>query len=115
MKRIFMLLACSVLLLSATAFAGETGSGVPVIIDVRTEAEWQTGHLEGAQLIPHEQIGDKISAVTGDKKSKIYLYCRTGRRSGLAYDTLQKLGYGNMENAGTMESAAAALGKRIVK
>lgn len=86
-----------------------------VIIDVRTEAEWNAGHLDGALLIPHERVGEGISAVVGDKKTKIYLYCRTGRRTAIAYDVLKKAGYEDVVNLGTMENAAKQLGRGIVK
>ena len=98
------------------AFAADgSGSKAPLLIDVRTEAEWNDGHLEGAVLIPHELIGDRITGVTGDKKAKIDLYCRTGRRSGIALEILKKAGYGDVTNLGTMENAAEVLKRPIVK
>jgi phage shock protein E len=87
----------------------------PLIIDVRTEAEWISGHIEGAVLIPYEQIGDKIGTVTKDKSQRIYLYCRTGHRSKIAEETLGKLGYKDIINLKTLENAAEAMKLRIVK
>ncbi len=36
----------------------------PLIIDIRTEAEWKSGHLEGAVLIPYEQIGERSAQLS---------------------------------------------------
>ena len=111
-KTIFLPVALVLALYVVTAF----GAGKePVVIDVRTEAEWNTGHVEGALLIPHERVGEGISAVTGDKKTRIYLYCRTGRRTAIAFDVLKKAGYEDVINLGTVENAAKELGRPIVK
>jgi phage shock protein E len=87
----------------------------PMILDVRTEAEWQSGHLEGAVLIPYDQIGKKIGTVVKDKSQRIYLYCRTGRRSEIAKEALDKLGYKDVINLETLEKASVALKIKIVK
>lgn len=86
-----------------------------VLIDVRIDSEWKDGHLDGAILIPHDRIAEGITAVAPDKFTRIYLYCRTGRRSGLAYDTLKKAGYQDVVNLGTMENASKTLDRQIVK
>ena len=46
----------------------------PFIIDVRTQEEWDAGHLENAIFIPHEQLPDKIAGVTENKSAKLVLY-----------------------------------------
>ncbi len=75
------------------------------IVDVRTAEEWNAGHIDGAVLIPHEQVGDRIGSVIADKGAPIAVYCRTGRRSGIAMETLQKLGYTDVVNYGGLEQA----------
>jgi phage shock protein E len=87
----------------------------PLVIDVRTEAEWNGGHVEGAILIPYDVIGEKIGAVAKDTSKRIYVYCRTGRRSQIAKETLEKLGYKDVVNLGSYEEAARALKRKIVK
>ena len=87
----------------------------PLIIDVRTEAEWNAGHIEGAILIPYESIGERIGAVTKDKSRRIYVYCRSGRRSQIAKESLEKLGYKDVVNLGSLEDAAKKMKRRIVK
>ena len=78
-----------------------------VWIDVRTPEEYATGHLEDAHNIPHDQIGKRIAELVPDKTTAIHLYCRSGRRSGLARDTLLKLGYTKVFNEGGYEKLIA--------
>lgn len=87
----------------------------PLVIDVRTELEWQGGHLQGAVLIPHDRIEQGIGAVAPDKDKKIYLYCRSGRRTGIAFDALKRLGYTDLVNLETLEKASRELNLPIVK
>lgn len=111
---ITVILACG--LFTPGAMAADTVTPrSPVVIDVRTEQEWKAGHLEGAVLIPHEQISEGITKTISDKKKKIFLYCRSGRRSGIAQDLLQKNGYENVINLGSLEKASRELGRPIVK
>ena len=74
-------------------------------IDVRTAEEYQSGHVADAVNIPYEEIGARIVEVTGDKEAVIYLYCRSGRRAGVALETLQQLGYVNVVNLESLEKA----------
>ena len=76
-----------------------------ILIDVRSAEEFAEDHLPGAVNIPHTEIAEKISAVAPDKSGEIYLYCRSGRRVGVAMEALQKLGYKNMHNLGGIEDA----------
>lgn len=93
----------------------ESAIAKPLVIDVRTEPEWKEGHLDGAIRIPYEKIGEEIAGVAPDKKTKIILYCRTGRRSGIALDTLKKLGYEDVTNNGSVKDAAEMLKIPVVK
>lgn len=72
-------------------------------IDVRTAEEYKAGHLEGAINIPYDEIEQKIAAASTDKTADIQLYCRSGRRSGIALETLRGLGYTKVTNAGAYE------------
>lgn len=78
-----------------------------LVIDVRTQAEWDEGHLDIATHIPLDQITDRIAEVAPDKDQKIYLHCRSGGRSGQAKVELEKLGYTSVENAGGLADARA--------
>ena len=72
----------------------------PVWIDVRTAEEFATGHVEGSINIPYENITKQISGVTTDKEADIRVYCRSGRRSGVAKDMLEAQGFTNVTNEG---------------
>jgi phage shock protein E len=115
MKKIFFFLVTAVSLLAIVSPSFGVDSLKPFIIDVRTEAEWNEGHIEGAILIPYEVIGEKIGAVTKDKSSRTYVYCRSGRRSQIAKKSLEKLGYKDVVNIGSLEEAAKKMKRRIVR
>ncbi|MDP2245794.1 rhodanese-like domain-containing protein [Pseudomonas sp.] len=80
-----------------------------VLIDVRTAEEFAAGALAGASRIGHEQIAEQIAALVPDKNTPIVLYCRSGRRSALAQDSLAQLGYRNLINAGGYDQLKLAL------
>lgn len=61
-----------------------------ILIDVRTKEEYEDGHVVGSMNIPYDEIDQNISL---DKTKPILVYCQSGRRSGVAYATLKKLGY----------------------
>jgi len=94
---------------------GENAVAKPLVIDVRTEPEWKDGHLEGAIRIPYEKIGEEIGRVAPDKKTKIVVYCKTGRRRGIALDTLKKQGYEDVTNLINADEASGKLKIPIVK
>ncbi len=94
---------------SAQVSSASANSTAPVIwIDVRSKEEFDTGHLPGAINIPHHEIAARISEVTQDKNATIALYCRSGRRSGLAEQALQQLGFTQVSNAGAYETLKAS-------
>ena len=70
------------------------------LIDVRSSAEFETGHLKNAINIPHTEIGEKIAKHVTQKDAKIVLYCRKGGRAEKALKVLKKLGYTKVTNAG---------------
>ena len=86
-----------------------------LLLDVRSAGEYASGHLEGAKNIPHQRIGEQIALVAGNKNTPIYIYCRSGRRVKIAMQTLEKLGYKNLHDYGSMENAAKKLDKAVVK
>lgn len=104
-------------LLASTAQAGDIDQAAALtqlakpgtlLIDVRSADEFASGALPGAHNISHEQIAEQISRLAPDKSAPIVLYCRSGRRSGLAQDSLQALGYQQVINAGSIDSLKAA-------
>ena len=71
-----------------------------IIIDARTQAEFDEGHIPGAILIPECEIADRAEKELPDKDQLILVYCRSGRRSKIAAEELVKLGYTNVKEFG---------------
>ena len=71
-----------------------------VILDVRTQEEYDQGHIPGAIVISHEEIAERAEEVLTDKDQLILVYCRSGRRSKLAAEALVELGYTNIREFG---------------
>ena len=71
-----------------------------IILDVRTQEEYDQGHIPGAIQISHEEIAEKAEDVLKDKNQLILVYCRSGRRSKIAAKALVKLGYTNIKEFG---------------
>ena len=76
-----------------------------MIIDVRTQNEWESGHLNKAIHLPLDAFESGIESLVKDKDAKVYLYCRSGNRSGKALKIMQKLGYTNAANVGGIKDA----------
>lgn len=75
-------------------------NGEAVILDTREQEEFDAGHIPGAILIPYTEIDNKAEDVIPDKDSLILVYCRSGRRSKIAAESLVKLGYTNVKEFG---------------
>lgn len=71
-----------------------------IILDVRTAEEFSEGHIPGAMLIPDYEIEEKVEERLKDKEQTILVYCRSGRRSKIAAETLSELGYTNIKEFG---------------
>ena len=71
-----------------------------IILDVRTQEEYDQGHIPGAIVISHEEIAEKAEKVLTDKDQLILVYCRSGRRSKIAAEALVELGYTNIKEFG---------------
>ena len=83
------------------------------LIDVRTPEEFKSGYLEDAINIEWQNIKNLNKEIKKD--DKIYLYCRSGNRSGKATDILINLGYKNVKNIGGLKEASESLNLRIIK
>ena len=71
-----------------------------IILDVRTQEEYDQGHIPGAIVISHEEIAEKAEKMLTDKDQLILVYCRSGRRSKIAAEALAELGYTNIKEFG---------------
>lgn len=74
-----------------------------LLIDVRSVEEFADGALPDAIRIGHEDIAAQIASVAPDKDRPLVLYCRSGRRSALARQTLEEMGYSQVINAGAYD------------
>ena len=77
----------------------DTQSGY-IILDTRTQEEYDEGHIPGAIVIPYDEVLEKAEGILTDKNQLILVYCRSGRRSKLAAEDLVKLGYTNIKEFG---------------
>ena len=71
-----------------------------IIVDARTEEEFNEGHIEGAILIPEYEISERAEKELPNKEQLILVYCRSGRRSKIASQALADLGYTNVKEFG---------------
>ena len=102
----YFILLISILIISTAC--SKTGEIKPeirfdnntILIDVRTKDEFKSSHLEKAINIPYTEIEEQIKSITKDNYKNIVVYCRSGRRSGIAQKKLLKMGYKNAVNGG---------------
>lgn len=74
-------------------------SGPPagaLILDVRTRAEFSSGHIPGAVNIPHDELATRLSELDSEADRPVVVYCGSGRRAGLASTVLLDAGYTNV-------------------
>ncbi|HQA07940.1 MAG TPA: rhodanese-like domain-containing protein [Syntrophomonadaceae bacterium] len=71
-----------------------------IILDVRTQTEFDEGHIPNAVLLPDTEIKQRAEEVLPDKEQTILVYCRSGRRSALAAQELADMGYTNVYDFG---------------
>ncbi|MCS7205321.1 MAG: rhodanese-like domain-containing protein [Leptospiraceae bacterium] len=69
-----------------------------IVIDVRTPEEYQVAHYKGSLNIPYDVIETKINELSKYKDKPIILYCRSGRRSGIAKSILERHGFKKVIN-----------------
>ena len=112
-KQTFALLLTLVLLLTACAQAAsyeqitqeeakqimDTTNGY-ILLDTRTQEEYDQSHIPGALLIPHTEIAQRAADELPDKDQVILVYCRSGNRSKQASEVLAELGYTNVKEFG---------------
>lgn len=71
-----------------------------VVVDARTQQEYDEGHIKGAIMIPEYDIKNQAEDILPDKDKLIMVYCRSGRRSEIASKALAEMGYKNVKNFG---------------
>jgi rhodanese-related sulfurtransferase len=96
-------------MISAQNLMAEVTRTPPVLIDVRSDGEWETGYINGAQHIWINDFVNQLDQLPADKATPIVVYCQSGYRGGMAAVILNVLGYTNVLNlAGGLNSWNAA-------
>lgn len=105
MKLSSALLTAALILAAPQAFSSERAQvgwqwieQGALIIDVRTPQEFAQGHLNNAVNYPLSELDKHFADI--DKEAHIVLYCRSGNRSGIAFEHLSAQGFSNLHNAG---------------
>jgi rhodanese-related sulfurtransferase len=73
------------------------------VVDVRTPQEFAEGHVPGALNVPHDEIARRAEEI-GPPSTKVVVYCRSGRRSAVAAQALEKLGYRQVYDLGSFSA-----------
>ncbi len=68
----------------------------PLILDVRTPAEFVAGHVPGAVNLPYDEISERYPELEQSADAELIVYCRSGKRAGMAEATLAGLGFTNL-------------------
>jgi phage shock protein E len=91
----------------AAAIPAPAEAGAPLYVDVRRLDEYAAGHVAGAVHIPYDELGTRWREIADHANRPVVLYCRTGRRSGIAERVLKGQGFTNLENAGAFDDLVA--------
>jgi len=67
-----------------------------LVLDVRSAAEFDEGHIPGAVNIPHDAIGERIAELGPAGARDVVVYCRSGRRSAIALEALKGAGFSRL-------------------
>jgi len=70
------------------------------LLDVRTEEEYVSGHIAGSILLPVDEVAERAEALLPQKDRPVIVYCRSGRRSRMAAETLEQMGYETLYDLG---------------
>ena len=82
----------------ATLLAQIEAGEAPLIVDVRTTAEYEAGHVPDAIHIDYRELSQRLDELPADQSTPIVTYCRRGVRAGVAEQTLRSAGYTNVLN-----------------
>ena len=74
------------------------------LVDVRTDVEFDEGHIDGAISIPMGTPKVMIERMLKDKEERIIVYCRSGNRSHTFVNELKEMGYTNVYDLGAMDN-----------
>lgn len=116
MKKILVFIICSFLLVGCSSDGNSKNVSYreakekiinenAILIDVRTEEEYNAEHIDGAVLLSLDNINeDSITDIVDDKDDVIIVYCKSGNRSSQALTKLEDLGYNEVYDLGAMSN-----------
>jgi rhodanese-related sulfurtransferase len=83
--------------------AHELVAGGALLVDVRSPAEFASGHIDGARNVPVGEIAQRVSEL-GATDRPVIVYCASGTRSAMAKRTLTRAGFARVYNLGSMRN-----------
>lgn len=83
-----------------------------LVVDVRSNAEFQAGHIRDAIHIPLEELEPLVARRIKDKDQVLLLHCQSGMRSEVARKRLAGLGYTHAFNLGSFNRAMRIVGEK---
>ena len=108
MKKIFLFIL--ILIVQQDLFATES-----LIIDVRTDNEWNNGYIENAKHIPVSELKQRLNEIQAFKDQPVFTYCAAGKRAERAKNLLIENGFTNVTNLGSIHDASKKLDKDIIE
>ncbi|WP_397534152.1 rhodanese-like domain-containing protein [Roseateles sp.] len=84
-----------------------------LVLDVRSYAEFMSGHVDGARCLPLPRLLEDIVHVAPDPDHPIVLYCASGARAEQALGLLRRMGYHQCFNGGTPADLAGKMGRAV--
>ena len=81
--------------ISQEEFSTQPPAGA-LILDVRTPDEYANGHVPNAVLMPHDELATRVGELGAEMDTPIVVYCESGRRAGMAGETLLEAGFTNV-------------------
>ena len=86
-----------------------------LIIDVRTDNEWNNGYIENAKHIPISELKKRLNEIQAFKDQPVFTYCAAGKRAERAKNLLIENGFTNVTNLGGIHDASKKLDKDIIE
>jgi phage shock protein E len=86
-----------------------------LIIDVRTDNEWNNGYIENAKHIPISELKKRLNEIQAFRDQPVFTYCAAGKRAERAKNLLIENGFTNVTNLGGIQDASKELDKDIIE
>jgi phage shock protein E len=122
MRRYWKLIVATVVALGVVVGVSACSSSQPIdmktvtaVIDVRTPAEFASGHLQGAVNDDIQATAFTAQIAKLDKNGTYVVYCKSGNRAGQAVTAMKAIGINNVTNAGGYTDASKATGLALVQ